>query len=183
MLIMYDISFIMYDQCWSWPLSWSLEARSTPRVPDTNLPPTPRLFLNMLSSPGPSRFLSPLTVPQRRLGGELGVQECLARGREEQQGEVGQKTLSRKHIVLWCPRLRKMDGALCIEGNLLNENMAISEQAIYSTRVMVAQSFHIKVHGRSGTEYILEGKMVPRETNFPAIFYSISNTPVLLLNK
>ena len=24
MLIMYDISFIMYDQCWSWPLSWSL---------------------------------------------------------------------------------------------------------------------------------------------------------------
>ena len=27
MLIMYDISFIMYDQCWSWPLSWSLETR------------------------------------------------------------------------------------------------------------------------------------------------------------
>merc|ERR1719397_2292884 len=48
---------------------------------------------------------------------------------------------------------------------------------------MVAKGSHVRVHGRSGTEYILEGKVVARETSFPAIFYSISNTPVLLLNK
>ena len=111
------------------------------------------------------------------------MQYGLARGREEQQGEVGQKTNTRKHIVLWCPRLRKIDGALCIEGHLLDENMVISEQPVYSTRVMVAKGSHIRVHGRSGTEYILEGKVVAKETSFPDIFYSTSNTPVLLLNK
>jgi len=169
------------------------EVGSTSRVPLENPPPTPRTpstlgFLpnnvrRRLSSPGPSRFLSPLTVPQRRLGGELGVQYGLARGREEQQGEVGQKTNTRKHIVLWCPRLRKIDGALCIEGHLLDENMVISEQPVYSTRVMVAKASHIRVHGRTGTEYILEGKVVAKETSFPDIFHSTSNTPVLLLNK
>jgi len=49
--------------------------------------------------------------------------------------------------------------------------------------VMVAKGSHIRVHGRSGTEYILEGKVVAKETSFSAIFHSISNTPVLLLNK
>merc|ERR1719397_2318446 len=48
---------------------------------------------------------------------------------------------------------------------------------------MVAKGSHVRVHGRSGTEYILEGKVVARETSFSAIFHSISNTPVLLLNK
>ena len=155
----------------------------TPQTPST-LGVFPNNVRRRLSSPGPSRFLSPFTVPQRRLGGEVGVQEGVARGgRGEQQAEVGQKTIPRKHIGLWCPRLRKMDGALCIEGHLLDENMAISEQHIYSTRVMVAKGSHIRVHGRSGTEYILEGKVVAKETSFPDIFHSISNTPVLLLYK
>ena len=66
---------------------------------------------------------------------------------------------------------------------MLDENMAISEQTSYSTRVVIAKGSHIRVHGRSGTEYILEGKVEAKETSFPAIFHSISNTPVLLLNK
>ena len=66
---------------------------------------------------------------------------------------------------------------------MLDENIAISEQASYSTRVMIAKGSHIRVHGRSGTEYILEGKVVAKETSFPDIFHSISNTPLALLNK
>ena len=160
---------------------------STSGVPPP-LPPTPRgtptsstpgLFPNnvrrRLSSPGPSRFLSPLTVPKKRQG-----REDLARG--EQQG-AGQRATSRKHIVFWCPRLRKTDGALSIEGQLMDENVAISEQSVYSTRVVIAKGSLIRVHGRSRTEYILEGKLVAKETSFPAIFHSISNTPDVLLNK
>ena len=79
--------------------------------------------------------------------------------------------------------MRKTDGALSIEGNLLDENLAISEQTVFSSRVMIAKGSRIKVHGRSGTEYILEGKLVAKETSFPAIFHSISSTPALLLNK
>ena len=86
-------------------------------------------------------------------------------------------------MVLWCPRLRKTDGALSIEGHLLDENLAISEQTVFSSRVMIAKGSRIKVHGRSGTEYILEGKLVAKETSFPAIFHSINRTPVMLLNK
>ena len=85
--------------------------------------------------------------------------------------------------MLWCPRLRKTDGALSIEGHLLDENLVISEQTVYSSRVIIAKGSRIKVHGRSGTEYILEGKLVAKETSFPAIFQSISSTPVVLLNK
>ena len=143
-----------------------------------------------LSSPGPSRFLSPFPVPQGRTA-EVGVQEGLESsqlpgGRGEQQGEGtagGQRFISRKHIGLWCPRLRKTDGALSIEGHLLDEDMYISEQTSYSTRVMIAKGSHLRVHGRSGTEYILEGKVVAKETSFPDIFHSISNTPLALLNK
>ena len=79
--------------------------------------------------------------------------------------------------------MRKTDGALSIEGNLLDENLAISEQTVFSSRVMIAKGSRIKVHGRSGTEYILEGKLVAKETSFPAIFHSFSSTPALLLNK
>ena len=168
--------------------------RSTPRVSYTDVPPTPRasstpgLSNNVrrrLSSPGPSRFLSPsFTVPQPRqadLGRESGIQLAV-----EEQGAglvVGQKSISRKHVVLWCPRLRKTDNALCIEGQLLDENIAISERASYSTRVMIAKGSHIRVHGRSGTEYILEGKVMAKETSFPDIFHSINNTPAALLNR
>ena len=66
---------------------------------------------------------------------------------------------------------------------MLDENMYISEQTSYSTRVMIAKGSHLRVHGRSGTEYILEGKVVAKETSFPDIFHSISNTPLALLNK
>ena len=174
---------------------------ASPRSGVRLAPSTPGLFSNnvrhRLSSPGPSRFLSPrFTVPRPRLadlGGEVGAQLDLAssfrlpRGRGEQQGEEGpaggQRTISRKHIVLWCPRLRKTDGALSIEGHFLDENLAISEQIVYSSRVMIAKGSHIRVHGRSGTEYILEGKLVAKETSFPAIFHSINSTPVALLNK
>ena len=160
------------------------------RMPASNPPHTS-------STPGPSRFLSSrFAVPLPRLadlGGEVGAQLDLAssfrlpRGRGEQQGEEGpaggQRNISRKHIVLWCPRLRKTDGALSIEGHLLDENLAISEQTVYSSRVAIAKGSHIRVHGRSGTEYILEGKLVAKETSFPAIFHSINSTPVVLLNK
>ena len=66
---------------------------------------------------------------------------------------------------------------------MLDENIAISEQASYSTRVMIAKGSHIRVHGRSGTEYILEGKVMAKETSFPDIFHSINNTPAALLNR
>jgi len=170
--------------------------RSRDGVPYTNPPHTPctpfTLFSNnvrrRMSSPGPSRFLQPRLAD---LGGEVGARLDLAsthlpRGRGRRQGEGpadGQKTISRKHIVLWCPRLRKTDGALSIEGHLMDENIAISEQTVYSTRVVNAKGSHIRVHGRSGTEYILEGKLVAKETSFPAIFHSINSTPVVLLNK
>ena len=169
--------------------------RLAPRVPYTNPPPTPctpstpDLFSNnvrrRLSSPGPSRFLHPRLAD---FGKEAGARLDLAstHSPREQQGEGpagGQKTKSRKHVVLWCPRLRKTDGALSIEGHLLDENLAISEQTVYSTRVVIAKGSHIRVHGRSGTEYILEGKLVAKETSFPAIFHSINSTPVVLLNK
>ena len=65
----------------------------------------------------------------------------------------------------------------------MDENVAISQQSVYSTRVVIAKGLHIRVHGRSGTEYILEGKLVAKETSFPAIFHSINNTPDVLLNK
>ena len=147
--------------------------RGTPTSSTSGL--LPNNVRRRLSSPGPSRFLSPLTVPKKGKGSE-----DLARG--EQQGS-GQGTTSRKHIVFWCPRLRKTDGALSIEGQLMDENVAISEQSVYSTRVVIAKGSLVRVHGRSGTEYILEGKLVAKETSFPAIFHSINNTPDVLLNK
>ena len=152
----------------------------------SNPPPAPRTpsisgrfptnVRRRLSSPGPSRFLSShVVVPQPRvatLSREAGNQEDLARS-----------SRPRKYIGFWCPRLRKKDGALCIEGRLLEENMSISEQPYCSTRVVSGKGKYIRVHGRSGTEVVLEGRMLVKETSFSDILHSTSNTPICLLDK
>ena len=99
------------------------------------------------------------------------------------QEDLARSSMPRKYVGFWCPRLRKKDGALCIEGRLLEENMSISEQPYCSTRVVSGKGKYIRVHGRSGTEVVLEGRMLVKETSFPDILHSTSNTPVCLLDK
>ena len=152
---------------------------ASPRTPSTS----GRFSTNVqrrLSSPGLSRFLSShVVVPQPRvatLRRESGNQEDLARSSMP-------RTWPRKYIGFWCPRLRKKDGALCIEGRLLEENMSVSEQPYCSTRVVSGKGKHIRVHGRSRTEVVLEGRMLVKETSFSDILHSTSNTPICLLDK
>ena len=90
---------------------------------------------------------------------------------------VGRRT--RKYLESWCPRLR--DGAMYVEGSLLDQGGNLSETPYHTARV-VAVVTPRRVVGASGKEYVLEGKMVPRESAFPS-FLPMDLTPQFVLDR
>ena len=94
---------------------------------------------------------------------------------------VEAKNEGKRYIGLWCLRLRGHH--LYIEGNLLTQDSGFSKMMPYHSSKIIRSKGPKLVVGSSDREYVLEGRMVLRETAFPDTFSNSSWTPPFIYDR